>query len=53
VEDTGSSSTGVVGHDRELELVGVVLEVEMGEGLGILVDMENTLLTHIALLWIH
>jgi hypothetical protein len=31
-QDTGSASTGVVGYKRELELIGVVLEIEMGIG---------------------
>jgi hypothetical protein len=39
-EDTGPGPAGVVGNDRELELVGIVLEVEMGVWLGIVVDVE-------------
>ncbi len=37
-EDTGPCTAGVVGNDRELELVGIVLEIEMGVRFRVLVD---------------
>jgi len=39
-QDTGPWPAGVVGYDRELELIGIVLEVEMGIGFGMLVNLE-------------